>query len=123
MVIYAGAEPPQEVQLFGRLNTWSNKDHDHIRIFSENEGPARGTFSIRGTREFNLLSFDLRKQIAAGFAEPDHSLFGRRERHLAAKVNAILDKAQTEGSLWFDDFDFTHFVEFHEAQWRPAQAT
>lgn len=44
LVVYAGAERPLDANLFGRMATWRDPDHDHIRVHYAEDGPERGFF-------------------------------------------------------------------------------
>jgi hypothetical protein len=122
LVIYARADPPVDANLFGRMATWRDPDHDHIRVEYVGDGPERGSFSIRGVREFNLLEFDRKKQIASGVREENvfASLTGTQNAALSQAVNAILDEHGKSGPIWYQDVDYVDFVRWHEDRWRGA---
>jgi hypothetical protein len=119
-VYYANAEPPVPLELFGRMSTWRDPDHDHIHVKYSPAGEDRGSFSIRGPREYNLLEFDRRKQIACGIrgVRPAVNLSGLESASISHEVNLILDSDRREGRLWYHDVDYMSFVMRHENRWR-----
>jgi hypothetical protein len=119
LVVYAGAEPPVEENLFGRMSVWRDKDHNHIHVDYTADGADRGSFSIRGAREFNLLQFDLNKQLACGIRKhPVGDLLGVTNWRLSQSVNEMLDLESKEQTLWYQDIDYTRFVTWLEQRWR-----
>jgi hypothetical protein len=120
LVLYTGADPPVGANLFGRMATWRDRDHDHIRVQYVGDGLERGSFSIRGVREFNLLEFDRNKQIASGIREENvlASLTGMQNAALSQAVNAILDHHAENGPIWYQDLDYVDFVLWQEDRWR-----
>jgi hypothetical protein len=120
MVVYAGAGEALPSGLFGRMATWRDPDHDHIHVDYTAAGSARGSFSIRGCREFNLLRFDRKKQIACGVLDdnPVLSLTGVSNEILSRAVNTILDQERKAGRMWYSDVDYVRFVEWLESGWR-----
>jgi hypothetical protein len=120
LVVYAGAEDPVSDDLFGRMVTWRDPDHDHIWVDYSATGTDRGSFSIRGVREFNLLDFDLKKQVACGVREDNavSEITGVRNAALTRMVNLILEKERNQSSLWYHDVDYIEFVSWHEELWR-----
>jgi hypothetical protein len=123
LVVYADAEPPVSANLFGRMATWRDRDHDHIRIKYVDDGLERGSFSIRGAREFNLLEFDRKKQIACGLHDENvvADITGQQNAALSQAVNAILDLQERAGSIWYEDIDYIDFVLWHEERWRTVR--
>ena len=63
LVVYAGADDRGTEDLFGFMGTWRDADHDHPQIRYEASGPHRGSLKMRGTREFNLVRFDLETSV------------------------------------------------------------
>jgi hypothetical protein len=120
LVLYRDAPEPQPLDLFGRMATWADPDHDHIRVNYADRGSERGSFSIRGLREFNLFDFDLKKQLAAGLREPDvvADLVGSRNRALSDAVNLVLDADEAANTLWYHDVDYVTFLAWLERRWR-----
>lgn len=124
MVVYAGAAEPEPRNLFGQMNTWRDPDHDHIRVHYVDQGDARGTMSVRGLREFNLVDFDFDKRIACGAAETNVLLevTGVRNAQMSSFTNAVLDAEERANHLWFNDVDYVSFVEWLESRWRKTDA-
>lgn len=126
LVLYAGAEEPIPVSLFGRMTTWRDKDHDHIHVNYTADGAERGSFSIRGVREFSLLNFDIKKQVACGIREKEDFLsgsMGLQNEALSRAVNSILEKERLGGTLWYQDIDYIKFVTWLEDQWREEKSS
>jgi hypothetical protein len=122
MVVYAGAEPVIPEELFGQMGPWRDPDHDHIHVNHTDAGADRGSFSIRGVREFNLLDFDLKKQVACGVREESPALHmtGLRNEMLSRGANAIVEAERQAGTLWYSDVDYIQFVRWLEAMWREG---
>lgn len=120
LVLYKDAEEAAPLTLFGHMSTWRDPDHDHIHVDYMAEGEHRGSFSVRGVREFNLLKFDLEKQIACGVRERaiGGELTGGVNEYLSRKVNEIIEKERQGGTIWYQDVDYIHFVHWHEELWR-----
>jgi hypothetical protein len=124
LVLYSGAGQPLAINLFGRMMTWRDRDHDHIRVNYTAVGEERGSFSIRGVREFNLLAFDEKKQIACGLHERDLAalylgdVLGTRNAARSRLVNSLLDREHELGRLWYNDVDYISFLAWHERRWR-----
>jgi len=120
LVLYAHAEPPTSEQLFGMMANWSDPDHDHLRIHYDAEGDGRGSFKVRGSREFNLIDFDIKKRIAAGVMEDNVAadVTGVRNDQISRLVNRVLDAEGAEGVLWTRPLDYMSFVEWLEQAWR-----
>jgi hypothetical protein len=120
LVLYAGAEAPIDVPLFGRMPVWRDPDHSHIEVNFVSDGSERGSFSVRGSREYNLLSFDLEKQIAAGVREsnPVATLTGSQQWALTQAVSEILEGDRARSKLWYNDVKYFDFVNWLEKQWR-----
>jgi len=120
LVVYSEAEEPVKEDLFGRMTTWRDPDHDHIWVDYTAAGAERGSFSIRGVREFNLLNFDLKRQVACGLRNVNVAaeITGTKNASLSRMVNLILEKERDSGSLWYRDVDYLDFIRWHENQWR-----
>jgi hypothetical protein len=122
MVVYAGAREAGPMELFGRMGQWRDPDHDHIHVDFTESGPESGSFSIRGVREFNLLDFDLKKQVACGVREDDPVLqmTGVRNEFLSRGANAVLDAERKARTLWYADVDYISFLHGLETKWRES---
>jgi hypothetical protein len=120
LVVYAEAEQPVAESFFGRMGVWRDPDHDHIHVAYTDTGRERGSFSIRGVREFNLLQFDLKKQVAAGRTEEDPlaAVTGVKNQILSDLTNDLLAAERKQSSLWYADIDYTWFVRWLEGRWR-----
>jgi hypothetical protein len=124
MVVYTGAEPALSESLFGHMGVWRDRDHDHIHVDRTAAGRERGSFSIRGAREFSLMKFDLQKQVAAGVQEQGvlSDVTGTTNAHLSAMVNDYLDFERTKRTIWYNDIEYFQFVSLLENQWRDPTA-
>jgi hypothetical protein len=119
LVDYSEAEDPISEHLFGRLKTWQGPDHDHIWVDYLASGTECGSFSIRGVREYNLLDFDLKKQVACGVRPEDATLkITGINPTLSRIVNLFLEAERDSGLLCFNDVDFLQFVMSLEEKWR-----
>jgi hypothetical protein len=125
MVLYLDSPPPTNPNLFGRAATWLDADHDHIRVTHTAAGPERGSFSIRGTKEWNLLHFDLERRIAHGRIDSTSPGFvlgaatGTTNFALTNNTKIILDGEADNQTLWFHE---TQFVMWHEKRWNGKGA-
>jgi hypothetical protein len=123
MVLYGGAQPPTESNLFGHSMTWRDPDHDHIRVHHTANGAQRGSLSIRGTKEWNLLNFDIQRQIAHGRIDGSTVGFsvammtGTLHAAITARANEFLDNAAKKDCLWFRDVDTTSFMILNQECW------
>jgi hypothetical protein len=122
LVVYVGADEPIPKSLFGYMSKWRDGDHDHIRVNYTANGSERGSFKIRGLREFNLAHFDLKKQIACGVREesPMDVMTGTTNWKLSQTVNSVLEQERVDGRLWDDDVDYIGFLAWLEKQWRET---
>jgi hypothetical protein len=120
MVIYANAMEPVKVNLFGRMATWRDIDHDHIKVQYTSDGSTRGSFSIRGVQEFNLLKFDFEKQIACGQAEYNiiSQVTGTFNANLTRAVNYILEQEAKSREIFYNDIDYLSFLNLLEESWK-----
>jgi hypothetical protein len=123
LVLYQDAPAPTHTGLFGRTTSWVDRDHDHIRVKHIAEGDERGSFSIRGTKEWNLLSLDFERQIAHGLIDTQSAGFavaeitGHKNYSLTTLAKQFLDLEEQKGKLWFNDVDATNFTSFLERKW------
>lgn len=122
MVVYAEASEPVSGSLFGRMSSWRDRDHDHIRVQYTADGAARGSFSIRGVREFNVFDFDLHKRVACGMREdnPVEQVTGVYNALLSRAVNDLLDQEAAQRELWYNDNDYSWLVQLLEREWRKG---
>jgi hypothetical protein len=120
LVLYKDAPLPEENNLFGNKVTWSDPDHNHIKVKYISGGNKKGSMSIRGAKEWNLLNFDIEKQIAFGKLEvsPISELIGSKNFQISRMVNRILDSQSGANALWFQDFNTADFIQWHEEQWK-----
>jgi hypothetical protein len=120
LVIYDGATDPVSERLFGRMTSWRDRDHDHIAVNYDSVAANRGSFSVRGVREFNLLRFELEKQVACGLRQTASDVAGVIDWKLSRAVKRILADERKQGTLWFHDVDYIEFLAWHEEQWRKG---
>lgn len=123
LVSYAGATPPIEDSLFGLMGPWRDPDHDHIRVNYAAEGPGRGSFSIRGAREFNLVDFDLKRRHVCGVRNDDNivdDITGTRTAQISRAVNQMLDAESADREIWYQDADYISILNWLEEGWRGA---
>jgi hypothetical protein len=123
LVVYADAGPPVEMNLFGQMGVWRDRDHNHIRVNYVTGGPTRGSFSIRGPREFNILEFDWQKQFAQDGREAsfEEKVTGRHNAAVSGAVNDLLDEEEEAGTLWYGDVNFINIVRWLEKRWRESR--
>jgi len=123
-VLYADAPPPSLPNLFGRTITWTDPDHDHIQVKHVSEGSEKGSFSIRGLREWNLLKFDFERRIAHGLFDGQEKelalseMVGQKNYQLTVRTKRILADLAEQGPLWFNDIDAADFVQWCESLWK-----
>lgn len=119
LVMYAGALLPEEINLFGQMSTWKDPDHDHVKIKYETSGENKGSFSVRGVKEWNLLKFDYEKFICYNNITDTviSDITGVTNERITRRVNAYLEQQEQNGHLWFNDIDTSDFIGWHEDLW------
>lgn len=125
LVRYQGAAQPINDDLFGLMGPWHDHDHDHIRVRFDESGARRGSFSIRGTREFNLIDFDLKKRHACGVRDdlnPIDHVTGTRNARISQAVNRMLDQESEIHEIFDHEADYVAIVKFLERGWRGTPA-
>jgi hypothetical protein len=122
LLVYKDSEKVESVNLFGRMITWRDTDHDHIHVKYESQGDMCGSFSIRGAREFNLLKFDIEKRIACGIIDAGPmallEIIGKQNEIISHRVNEILDIENNKNNIWYEDINYGQFVGWLESYWR-----
>jgi hypothetical protein len=118
-VSYIGAEKvhqEDEVQLHPPS---SDRDHNHIRVKYTKDGANRGSFSVRGPREYNLLSFDLEQRIAMGLYERGliDRVGGSEQWEITEVANQILDADKKAGNLWYGDVSYFGLLSLLREEW------
>jgi hypothetical protein len=123
LVDYEEAEDPVSEDLFGHMMSWRDPDHNYIWVDYTANGNERGSFSIRGVREYNLLDFDFKKQVASGVREENavKEITGINST-LSRIVNRLLENERDWGALWYNDIDYYEFVHWLEQKWRDRIA-
>lgn len=123
LVSYAGATPSIDDSLFGLMGPWRDPDHDHIRVNYVAEGSRRGSFSIRGAREYNLIDFDLKRRHVSGVRDDDNvvaSVTGVRTAQISQAVNQMLDNESADRDIWYQDADYIGILDWLEKGWRAS---
>jgi hypothetical protein len=120
LVRYEGATAPVNNDLFGLMGQWQDPDHDHIRVRFAETGSARGSLSIRGAREFNLIDFELKRCHARGVRDDDdpaQHATGWRNALISETVNHMLDAEAEDGDIFDQEAGYVSILNFLENHW------
>lgn len=124
LVVYSGADEPVSDNLFGRMVTGRDQDHDHIWVDHTAEGTERGSFINSRTGGVQPARLRLEETGRCGIRHDDvvSAVTGTRIAALSHGVNVILEKQRDTGDLWYQDAAYLQFVNCLEQQWRVRVA-